>query len=168
MVANLSSHKRGWDERWKEFSDQANVGQRYTRELLSLVDEDTAAFTRVMTAFGLPKATEEEKSARRAAIQDATKGATEVPFRVMQAAFGSMALIKLMAESGQESSISDAGVGALCARTAVRGAYLNVKINAATITDKAFAADLVSRGAEIERQAHELEAEILAIVNGKI
>jgi len=168
MVANLSSHKRGWDERWKEFSDQANVGQQYTRQLLALVDEDTAAFSRVMAAFGLPKATEEEKTARRAAIQDATKGATLVPFRVMEAALGSMSLIKSMTETGQESSISDAGVGALCARTAVMGAYLNVKINTATITDKAFAADLVSRGAEIERQAQALEAEILAIVNGKI
>ena len=168
MVANLSSHKRGWDERWKEFSDQANTGQQFTRELLDLVDEDTAAFTRVLTALGLPKTTDGEKTLRHNAIQNATRTATEVPFRAMQAALGSMSLIKSMASTGQESSVSDAGVGALCARSAVMGAYLNVKINAASLTDKAFAADLVSRGAEIERQAQALESEILMIVNGKI
>ena len=168
MVANLSSHKRGWDERWKEFSDQAVVGQCFTHELLNLVDEDTAAFSRVMAAFGLPKITDEEKTLRRAAIQDATKAATEVPFRVMQAALGSMSLIKAMAETGQESSVSDAGVGAICARGAVMGAYLNVKINSATLTDKKFATEMVTRGAEMERQAQALESEILAIANGKI
>ncbi|MES2304862.1 MAG: glutamate formimidoyltransferase [Gemmatimonadota bacterium] len=168
MVANLSSHRRGWDERWKEFSDQANAGQQQTRTLLTLVDEDTAAFTRVMTAFGLPKATDDEKAARRAAIQEATRAATEVPFRVMETALASMTLIKSMADTGQESSVSDAGVGALCARSAVMGAFLNVKINAASLTDKAYASDIVSRGAEIERQAQALETEILAIVNGKI
>lgn len=168
MVANLSSHRRGWDERWQEFSDQANTGQRQTRTLLDLVDEDTAAFTRVMTAFGLPKGSDEEKTMRRAAIQEATRAATEVPFRVMETALASMTLIKSMAETGQESSVSDAGVGALCARSAVMGAFLNVKINAASLTDTAFATDVVSRGAEIERQAQALESEILAIVNGKI
>lgn len=168
MVANLSSHKRGWDERWKEFSDHAEGGQRHVRELLRLVDEDTAAFTRVMQAFGLPKSTDAEKATRRATIQDATRYATEVPFRVMETALASMALIQAMAEMGQESSVSDAGVGALCARTAVMGAFLNVKINAAQLADKAYAADIVARGAAIESAAQQREAAILAIVNGKI
>ncbi len=168
MVANLSSHRRGWDDRWKEFSDHANAGQRLTRTLLDQVDEDTTAFTRVMTAFGLPKSTDLEKATRHTAIQSATREATEVPFRVMQTALASMALIKSMAESGQESSVSDAGVGALCARSAVMGAFLNVKINAASLTDKAYANDIVSRGAELERQAQALETETLAIVNGKL
>jgi glutamate formiminotransferase / formiminotetrahydrofolate cyclodeaminase len=167
MVANLSSHKRGWDDRWKEFSDWAEEGQRYTRELLRLVDEDTLAFEQVMASFGMPKGTDEEKAARTAAIQAATKVATLIPFRVMEAAYGSMKLICHMAEHGQPSSSSDAGVGGLCARTAVMGAYLNVKINAKSLHDKAFAADLVSRGAEIERKAQEEEAEILRIVNSR-
>ncbi|MES2125246.1 MAG: glutamate formimidoyltransferase [Gemmatimonadota bacterium] len=168
MVANLSSHKRDWDERWKEFSDQAEAGQRHLVELLALVDEDTAAFTRVMNAFGLPKATAEEKAARSAAIQEATRAATQVPFQVMQVTLNSMTLIKSMAESGQESSVSDAGVAALCARSAVMGAFLNVKINAASLKDREFADDLLSRGAAIEHEAQALEREILAIVNGKI
>ena len=168
MVANLSSHKRGWDERWQEFSDWAEKGQGYSQELLRLVDEDTRAFTVVMDAFGLPKTTDGEKAARKDAIQAATKYATEVPFKVMETALASMAVIKAMAEQGQETSVSDAGVGALCARTAVMGAYLNVKINAAQLADNAFAADIVKRGADVEAEANRLEGEILAIVNGKI
>jgi glutamate formiminotransferase/formiminotetrahydrofolate cyclodeaminase len=168
MVANLSSHKRGWDERWQEFSEWAEQGQRHTQELLRLVDEDTHAFTEVMNAFGLPKSTDAEKAARREVIQAATKHATEIPFQVMEAALASMTVIRAMAETGQETSVSDAGVGALCARTAVMGAYLNVRINAAQLLDKAFAADIVARGADIERQAQALETEILAIVNAKI
>lgn len=168
MVANLSSHKRGWDERWKEFSDWAEKGQGYTRQLLALVDEDTRAFNRIMTAFGLPKANEEEKAVRTKAIQDATKYATEVPFRVMQAAYGSMEVIKAMAEHGNPNSVSDAGVGALAARSAVMGAFLNVKINASGLEDKGFAADIIARGAEIEKKTQELESAILAVVNGKL
>jgi len=168
MVANLSSHKRGWDERWKEFSDVAEQGQRHAQELLRLVDEDTRAFSRVMAAMALPKATDEDRLARKAAIQNATREATEVPFRVMEAAFASMAVIKAMAETGQESSVSDAGVGALCARAAVMGAYLNVRINAKQLTDRAFAGDIVTRGARLEQQAQALEAEILGVVNRKI
>jgi glutamate formiminotransferase/formiminotetrahydrofolate cyclodeaminase len=168
MVANLSSHKRGWDDRWQEFSDWAERGQGYAQELLRLVDEDTRAFTRVMDAFGLPKATDAEKAARKQAIQAATRYATEIPFKVMEASFAAMTVIKAMAEHGQETSVSDAGVGALCARSAVMGAYLNVKINAAQLADKSFAADIVGRGGEIERQAQQLEAEILAVVNGRI
>jgi glutamate formiminotransferase/formiminotetrahydrofolate cyclodeaminase len=168
MVANLSSHKRGWDERWKEFSDVAEQGQRHAQELLHLVDEDTRAFTRVMAAMALPKATDEDKIARKAAIQEATRDATEVPFRVMETAFASMAVIKAMAETGQESSVSDAGVGALCARAAVMGAFLNVRINAKQLTDRAFAGDIVTRGARLEQQAQALETEILGVVNRKI
>ncbi len=168
MVANLSSHKRGWDERWKEFSDWAEKGQAHAQELLRLVDEDTRAFTVVMDAFGMPKSTDAEKAARKDAIQAATKYATQIPFKVMETSLASMTVIKAMAEQGQETSVSDAGVGALCARSAVMGAYLNVKINAAQLADKAFAGDIVARGAEIERNAQAMESEILAIVNAKI
>ncbi len=168
MVANLSSHRRGWDDRWQEFSDHAEAGQRATTELLRLVDEDTAAFTRVMDAFGLPKETAAEKAARTEAIQEATKAATLVPFRVMEVAWESMALIRTMAEVGQETSVSDAGVAALSARSAVIGAFLNVRINAAQLTDRAFADDLLARGADIERQAREAEHEILEIVDRRL
>ena len=168
MVANLSSHKRGWDERWKAFSDWAETGQRYAQELLRLVDKDTRAFTLVMDAFGLPKSSDAEKAARKVAIQAATKYAIEIPFKVMETSLASMSMIKAMAEQGQESSVSDAGVGALCARTAVMGAYLNVKINAAQLADKTFAADIVARGAAIERDAQALETAILAVVDTRI
>ena len=168
MVANLSSHKRGWDERWEEFSAWAEKGQKYKDELLRLVDEDTNAFNRIMSAFGLPKATDGEKAARTAAIQDATKYATEVPFRVMNAAFASMEVIRAMAETGNPNSVSDAGVGALAARSAVMGAYLNVKINAAGLADKEFAAGMIAKGAEIQEKAMKAETDILAVVNGKI
>lgn len=168
MVANLSSHKAGWDERWKEFSDWAEKGQDYKNKLLLLVDEDTNAFNKIMGAFGLPKSTEEEKKARTQAIQDATKYATEVPFNVMQLCYNSMEVIKAMAETGNPNSVSDAGVGALCARSAVMGAFLNVKINAAGLTDKAFANDIVNKGKEIEAKTQLLETEILKIMNEKI
>jgi len=168
MVANLSSHKAGWDERWKEFSDWAEKGQDYKNKLLLLVDEDTNAFNKIMGAFGLPKSKEEEKKARTQAIQDATKYATEVPFNVMQLCYNSMEVIKAMAEKGNPNSVTDAGVGALCARSAVMGAFLNVKINAGGLTDKAFANDIVNKGKEIEAKAQLLETEILKIVNEKI
>lgn len=165
MVANLSSHKPGWDERWEEFSDWAVKGQQIKDELLFLVDEDTSAFNRIMEAFGLPKDTEEDKKLRTEAIQNATKYAIEIPFRVMKKAYESMEVIKAMAETGNPNSVSDAGVGALCARSAVMGAYLNVKINAAGLADKEFTADILARGAEIERKASELEAAVLSQVN---
>jgi len=168
MVANLSSHKRGWDERWKEFSDHAETGQRHAQELLCLVDEDTRAFTRVMTAFGMPRATEVEKSARTAAVQAATRAATEVPFRVMEVALESMATIRAMAAVGQENSVSDAGVGALCARTAVMGAWLNVKINAAQLTDRVFADHVIGRSAAVAAEAQRIESEILEIVDSRM
>lgn len=168
MVANLSSHKAGWDDRWEEFSDHAVKGQQIKNDLLALVDEDTDSFNKVMDAFGLPKTTDEEKAARTAAIQEATKYATEVPFRTMQRSFDAFELIKAMAEHGNPNSVSDAGVGALCARSAVMGAFLNVKINAAGLKDKAFAEDIVRRGAEIEQKAIKVEAEIMTIVNARI
>jgi glutamate formiminotransferase/formiminotetrahydrofolate cyclodeaminase len=168
MVANLSSHKRGWDERWKEFSDWADKGQQYKDALLRLVDEDTNAFNKIMAAFSLAKTTDEEKANRTAAIQDATKFATEVPFRVMEITLASMDLIKAMAETGNPNSVSDAGVGALAARSAVMGAYLNVKINAAGLTDKNFADDIIAKGAAIQEKTQKLETEILATVNSKI
>lgn len=168
MVANLSSHKRGWDHRWKEFSDHADQGQRAVQELLVLVDEDTRAFDRVMAGFAMPRGSDEEKAARRAAIDTATLEATRVPFRVMETVLGVMPLIKLMAEQGQPSSVSDAGVGALCARAAVMGAYLNVQINAASLKGNAEAAELVAKGAGMAQRAQQLEDETLAVVRGKM
>jgi glutamate formiminotransferase/formiminotetrahydrofolate cyclodeaminase len=168
MVANLSSHKKGWDERWEEFSGWAEKGQKLKDELLQLVDEDTNAFNKIMNAFGLPKASEEEKKMRTQAIQDATRYATEIPFKVMQLAYDSLEVIMAMAENGNPNSVSDAGVGALCARSAVMGAYLNVKINATGLTDKKFAADIIERGKIIEDKAKESETKILSIVNSKI
>ena len=168
MVANLSSHKRGWDNRWKEFSDWAAKGQAYKDTLLHLVDEDTIAFNKIMSALSLPKSTEEEKVNRTNVIQTATKYATEIPFRVMQTTFASMEIIKAMAEIGNPNSVSDAGVGALAARSAVMGAYLNVKINAAGLTDKKWAETIIADGAILQEKTQQLESEILLIVNGKI
>lgn len=168
MVANLSSHKAGWDDRWEEFSDWAVRGQQIKDELLFLVDEDTKAFNKVMDSFGLPKTTDEEKAARTAAIQDATKYATDIPFRTMERTFDTFEVIKAMAKNGNPNSVSDAGVGALCARSAVMGAFLNVKINAAGLKDRAYADDILARGANIESRAIALEAEIMDIVNAKI
>jgi len=168
MVANLSSHKRGWDERWEEFSDWAEKGQKIKDHLLYLVDEDTNAFNKIMDAFGLPKGTEEEKASRNKAIQDASKYAIEIPFKVMQTSFESMEVIKAMVEIGNPNSVSDAGVGALCARSAVMGAYLNVKINASGVDDKTFVDNMLAKGNEIEEKAIALEEEILVAVNKKI
>lgn len=168
MVANLSSHKAGWDDRWEEFSDWAVKGQQIKDDLLALVDEDTNAFNRVMAAFGLPKTTDEEKAARTAAIQEATKYATEVPFRTMQRSFDAFEIIRAMAEHGNPNSVSDAGVGALCARSAVMGAFLNVKINAAGLKDRQFADEMIAKGAAIEHDAIRYEAEIMSVVNEKI
>ncbi len=168
MVANLSSHKKGWDDRWQEFSDWAEKGQQYKDKLLALVDEDTKAFNKIMDAFGLPKATDEEKKSRKQAIQDATRYAIEVPYRVMQLSYDSMAVIKAMAEIGNPNSASDAGVGALCTRTAVYGAYLNVKINASGLDDKAYAEEKIKAGKELLDKAMNLEKEIVGIVESKI
>ncbi len=168
MVANLSSHKKGWDDRWKEFSDHAEKGQKIKDQLLQLVDEDTNAFNLIMHAFSLPKNTDEEKSIRKKTIQDATINAINVPFKVMQLSLKSMETIKAMAETGNPNSISDAGVGALCARAAVIGAFLNVKINASGLNDKEFASNKITEGEKIVARAEELEKEILAIVMEKI
>lgn len=168
MVANLSAHRRGWDARWQEFSAVADAGQRHVATLLGLIDQDTRAFDAVMAALGLPRTTEADQATRTAAIHAATLEATRVPFRVMEEALASMSVIRAMAESGQETSASDAGVGALCARSAVMGAYLNVRINAAQLPGDAEAADLVARGATLVTDAQRLEAEVLAIVDGKI
>ena len=165
MVANLSSHKPGWDERWEEFSNWAVKGQAIKDELLELVDEDTNAFNKIMDAFGLPKKTDEEKTARSAAIQEATKYATQVPFRTMKVAFKAFEVVRAMAETGNPNSVTDAGVGALCARSAVMGAHLNVKINASSLKDEAFKAEILKEAAEIEAAALVQEAEILQIVN---
>jgi glutamate formiminotransferase/formiminotetrahydrofolate cyclodeaminase len=168
MVANLSSHKKGWDNRWKEFSDWAEKGQHYKNELLKLVDLDTAAFNKIMDAMALPKATPEEKALRDQAVQEATKYAIEIPFRVMQAALGSLTVIKAMAETGNPNSITDAGVAALCARSAVIGAFMNVKINAQGYKDKEFITTVITEGNEIELKAMELEKEIIELINLKI
>lgn len=168
MVANLSSHKKGWDDRWEEFSNWAEKGQQYKDELLRLVDADTKAFNGIMSAMSLSKGTDEEKAMRKQAINEATRVAIEVPFRVMKLSYDSMEVIKAMAEVGNPNSVSDAGVGALCARSAVMGAFMNVRINASGYDDKSFVEDLLSKGKEIEKNAIALEAEILNIVNGKI
>ena len=168
MVANLSSHKRGWDDRWEEFSDWAEKGKEYYNELLDLVDEDTCAFNQVMDAFSLPNGTAAEKAAREAAVEKATKVAIEVPLRVMTKATDSMEVIKAMAKIGNPNSASDAGVGALCVRSAVRGAFLNVKINASDLKDQRFAKEMVEKGQRIDQRSLDLESEILAIVEGKL
>jgi glutamate formiminotransferase / formiminotetrahydrofolate cyclodeaminase len=168
MVANLSAHKKGWDERWEEFSDWAEKGHKLKDQLLQLVDADTAAFNRIMIAFGLPKGTEEEKALRKKVIQDATRHAIEIPYKVMELAFESMTIIRAMAETGNPASVSDAGVGALCARAAVMGAFMNVRINAAGYEDKEFVNKVTSEGRMLEHQAQEAEAQILEIVNKRI
>ena len=168
MVANLSAHKPGWDDRCEEFSKPAEQGQKIMQQLLELVDEDTLAFGKIMAAFGLPKGTEEEQKIRSQAIQDATLYATRVPFRTMELALESMTVIKEMAEKGNPNSISDAGVGALCALAAVKGAYLNVRINAAGLKDKKAAEEFIQGGKEIQEKAVTMENEILKIVESKL
>lgn len=168
MVANLSSHKKGWDERWKEFSDYAAQGQHLKKELIKLVDADTAAFNKIMEAFALPKSTAEEKLKRTDAIQAATKYAIEIPFKVMQTAAAAMPLAKAMAKIGNPNSVSDAGVGALCVRSAVMGAFMNVRINAAGYADKNFVTDIIAKGKTLEDAVVAEEAAVLQIVNEKI
>ena len=168
MVANLSSHKKGWDNRWQEFSIWAEKGQSLKDQLINLVDADTKAFNEIMSAFNLPKSTDEEKKKRTQFIQEATKYAIEVPFKVMQLSFESMDLIKTMAIEGNPNSVSDAGVGALCARSAVIGAFMNVRINASGLDDKKFVDEIISKGKLIEKQTIAAETEILSLVNEKI
>ena len=164
MVANLSAHKKGWDQRWKEFSAWAEKGQKIKDELLYLVDEDTNAFNKIMEAFSLPKSSEQEVKTRSEAIQNATKYATEVPLKTMILAYSSFPIIKAMAEIGNPNSISDAGVGALCARSAVIGAYMNVRINAAELKDEVFKKEILAKAEKIKNDAIKEEEAILKIV----
>ena len=168
MVANLSSHKKGWDSRWKEFSDHAEGGQVIMKELLDLVDKDTDAFNQIMNAFGLPKGNDAEKKARTAAIEAATINAIKIPYRTMELAFKSFDLAKAMAEHGNPNSVSDAGVGALCARAAVKGAYLNVKINAQDLKEHADVKAIVEKAEAMNTAADTKEQEVWQIVLGKM
>ncbi|MCE5347823.1 MAG: glutamate formimidoyltransferase [Bacteroidales bacterium] len=168
MVANLSSHKRGWDERWKEFSDLAEKGKAIQNTLLGLVDEDTAAFNKILEAFRLPKKTEEEKIIRKKAVQDATKNAIMVPLNVMETAFSGFELIKEMVEKGNPNSVTDAGVGALALRSCIKGAFLNVKINASGLEDKSFVKEILMKGGAIENMAMIQEEMILRQVEIKM
>ncbi len=168
MVANLSAHKRGWDARWKEFSDVAEQGQQLVDELLSLIDEDTAAFNRIMACFAMPKGTDEEKAARSKAIEEATLYAAEVPLRTMEATLKALPLALQMAQSGNPASASDAGVAALAAVAGIRGACLNVRINAASLKDQAPARPLLERADAIVAEARVLEKQVLEAVNAHI
>ena len=164
MVANLSSHKKGWDSRWEEFSNHAEKGQALIKELLTLVDEDTNAFNRILEAFGLPKSNDAEKAIRKAAVDAATIYAIKVPFRTMQLAFESFELVKEMAAKGNPNSVSDAGVGALCARAAVKGCYLNVKINAQDLKEHPEVKPILEQAEIINAAADVKEQEVWNIV----
>ncbi len=168
MVANLSSHKAGWDDKWEFYSDWAVKGQAYKNKLLHLVDEDTIAFGKIIDGFRMPKSTEEEKEARKQAIEEATIYATEIPFLVMETAYNSMEVMQAMIKEGMQSSISDAGVGALCARTAVVGAYFNVKINAKDIKDRVFAEEIIAKSEVIYQKALAIEKEVIEFVMSKV
>ncbi len=168
MVANLSAHKRGWDDKWEEYSKWAEKGISYQNQLLNLVDEDTNAFNQIMNSYSLPKESENDISKRNKAIQDATKNAILIPFKIMKKSFDSMQIMKKMAEIGNPNSITDAGVGALCARTAVIGAFLNVKINCNDYDDKNYVNEILSEGQKIVDQCCQVEQDILKIVNEKI
>ena len=168
MVANLSAHKAGWDNKWKLFSDWAVKGQAYKEQLLFLVDEDTNAFNKIIDGFRMPKDTNEEKQARALAIENATIYATEIPFKVMETAFQSMEVMQAMLKDGLQNSLSDAGVGVLCARTAVIGAYFNVRINAKDIKDRTFAASILAKAAIIYKQTIAIENDTIAFIDSKI
>jgi len=168
MVANLSSHRRAWDSRWEEFSEWAEKGQIAKDALLKMVDEDTNAFNKIIDAVRMPKGTEAEKIARKNAMQAATKYAIEVPFNVMELSLNSFEVIKGMAENGNPNSITDAAVGALCARAAVHGAYLNVKVNTGDLEDKKFVKEVLTKGEKMTKEADRLEAVILKLAHSKI
>lgn len=168
MVANLSAHKAGWDAKWEFYSDWAVKGQTYKNKLLALVDEDTNAFNKIIDGFRMPKSTDEEKQIRQQAIQNATKYATEIPYQIMETAFNSMEVMQVMLKEGLQSSLSDAGVGALCARTAVVGAYFNVRINAKDIKDRVFADQILAKSENVYQQTIALEQEIISFIDSKI
>jgi len=168
MVANLSAHKAGWDDKWEFYSDWAVKGQAYKNKLLQLVDEDTNAFNKIIDGFRMPKATDEEKEARKQAIEKATIYATEIPFQVMETAYNSMEVMQAMLKEGMQSSISDAGVGVLCARTAVVGAYFNVRINAKDIKDRVFAEEIIANSEVIYKKALAVEKEVMDFIFSKV
>ncbi len=168
MVANLSAHKRGWDDRWEEFSEWAEKGQVYKNKLLFLVDEDTNSFNKIIDGFRMPKGTVEEKESRKQAIEDATKYATEIPFQVMETSYNSMEVMQAMIKDGLQNSLSDAGVGILCAKTAVTGAYFNVRINAKDIKDQNFAKNIIAKADKIYQAALEIEKEVIAYIDSKM
>jgi glutamate formiminotransferase/formiminotetrahydrofolate cyclodeaminase len=168
MVANLSSHKRGWDDRWKEFSDRAEKGKEIQNNLLNLVDEDTEAFNKIMEAFALPKKSEEEQKIRNSAVQAATKNAAQVPLRVMETAYSGFVLLSEMAENGNPNSVTDAGVGVLALRSCIKGACLNVRVNASGLDDKSFADEIVFKAKEIEKRAEEQELSILKFIDSRL
>jgi glutamate formiminotransferase / formiminotetrahydrofolate cyclodeaminase len=168
MVANLSAHKRGWDERWEEFSTWAERGEKFRTELLYLVDEDTRSFDRIMQAFALGKGTPEEQAARKKAIAEATKGAIETPLRTMQLCVESMALMQAMAASGLPASVSDAGVGALCARAGALGAYLNVRINCSGLDDKDYTERVIAEAEKLRQEAERIEKEVMETTLSKV
>ena len=168
MVANLSSHKPGWDAKWRYFSDVAEKGQRLKDELIHLVDEDTNAFNKIMNAFGLPKGTDEEKAARKRAIQEATKYATEVPFRTVQRSFEVFEICELMIKKGNPNSVTDGAVGVLCAEAAVTGAYLNVKINASSLDDKEFATKIVAEAHDYVVRANRIKSRLIKLVDKQL
>ena len=168
MVANLSSHKPGWDDKWEEFSNFAEEGQKIKDELVQLLEEDTNAFNKVMDAFGLPKDTDEQKNIRRQAIEEATRYATEIPYRTMKTATMAIPLCKKMAEIGNPNSISDAGVGAICCLTAIKGAYLNILINVAGLKDKSWADNILSDASQIIENAQNEVNAIYDFVLNKI
>jgi glutamate formiminotransferase/formiminotetrahydrofolate cyclodeaminase len=168
MVANISSHKRGWDDRWEEFSDWAEKGKRYQEELLTLVDDDTNAFNTLMNAYGMPRSTEQEKNERDLKIKEAARQAILVPFRVMQVSHDALGVVRAMAEIGNPNSVSDAGVGALAIRTAVMGAHLNIKINMAGLDDTEFSEKILRETTRIEEETIETVDRILEEVNEKI
>tara|TARA_R110002073_G_scaffold4213_1_gene27911 strand:- start:49136 stop:50827 length:1692 start_codon:yes stop_codon:yes gene_type:complete len=168
MVANLSAHKAGWDERWEFFSKWAEKGQMYKNKLLYLVDEDTNAFNKIIDGFRMPKATDEEIKARKQAIEEATKYATEIPFQVMETAYNSMEVMQAMVKDGMQSSLSDTGVGVLCARTAVIGAYFNVRINAKDIKDRDFAEAILAKADKIYQATLTVEKEVMHYIDEKM
>ena len=168
MVGNLSAHKRGWDERWEEFSAWAVKGEAFRRELLRLVDEDTRAYDRILAAMQLPKESDAQKAARKDAIREATKGAILVPLHTLELCTESMSVMKAMAETGLKASVSDAGVGALCARTGALGAYLNVRINCAGLDDEAWKKDVLAKAEKLKAEAERAEAEVMALTLAKV
>lgn len=167
MVANLSAHKRGWDERWEEFSTWAEKGEAFRRDLLRLVDEDTRAYDGILAAMQLPKENEAQKAARKDAIREATKGAILVPLRTLELCVESMSVMKAMCEKGLKASVSDAGVGALCARSGAIAAYLNVRINCVGLDDEAWKKDVLAKADRLKAEAERMEAEVMAITLAK-